>query len=144
MNLKNKWWSRSVTFAVAALTAASGVYWLFQWPGAAPTRTAPVLATNTVTNDPQAIAELLGSTAPTEAATSHASSRFVLTGVVAGTPTGGAAVIAIDGQPAKTYRVGSRLDENWILQSVATRRAVLAPSLSATASITLEMKPPQK
>lgn len=56
-----------------------------------------------------------------------AASRFALTGVVASSSQHGAALIAVDGKPAKPYAVGSRVGEEWVLQSVQPRRAVLVP-----------------
>lgn len=131
---------------MAALAAASGVYWLLQWPGAAVSPAATVLVQTTVPNDPAALAGLLGGAhaAMPAAAVVNATSRFVLAGVVAGASHGGAALIAIDGKPAKPYAVGSRVDDSLMLQSVASRHAVLAASPSGPAAMTLEMKPLQK
>jgi general secretion pathway protein C len=67
------------------------------------------------------------------------SSRFNLIGVVANRSQHGAALIAVDGRPAKPYRVGSAIDEGLVLQSVAPRRAVLAASTSGPPLVTLEM-----
>lgn len=143
MNSQSRWWSRAVTFLVAALAAASGVYWLLQWPDAAVSPTAPVILASAAPTDPVALARLLGGTSPVASAAPlvNASSRFVLVGVVAGPSHGGAALIAIDGKPARPYPVGSRIDESLVLQSVASRRAVLAASSSGPAALTLEMKP---
>lgn len=132
-----------LTFFVTALAAASGVYWILQWPDAAVSPAAPVVLASAEPTDPLALARLLGGadSAPSAAPMVNATSRFVLAGVVAGASRGGAALIAIDGKPAKPYLVGSRVDESLVLQSVAPRRAVLATSSSGPASLTLEMKP---
>jgi general secretion pathway protein C len=54
-------------------------------------------------------------------------SRFQLLGVAAGERSGGgAAVISVDGKPARSYRVGSTLEEGLVLQSVRGRQAVIA------------------
>lgn len=143
MNSRSKWWSRVFTFFVAALAAASGVYWVLQWPEAAVSPAAPVVLASAAPTDPETLARLLGGASPAASAApvAGASSRFVLSGVVAGASRGGAALISIDGKPAKPYPVGSRVDESLVLQSVASRRAVLAASSSGPASLTLEMKP---
>lgn len=60
-----------------------------------------------------------------------AASRFALTGVVASSSQHGAALIAVDGKPAKPYAVGSRVGDEWVLQSVQPRRAVLVPAGAA-------------
>jgi general secretion pathway protein C len=70
------------------------------------------------------------------------SSRFNLIGVVADRSQHGAALIAVDGRPAKPYRVGSAIDEGLVLQSVAPRSAVLAASPSGPPVVTLEMPVP--
>jgi hypothetical protein len=91
---------------------------------------------------PAAVGRLLGQTAAAPATTTAApslSSRFNLIGVVAGRSQQGAALIAVDGRPAKPYRVGSAVDEGLVLQSVAPRRAVLAASAAGPAVVTLEM-----
>ena len=95
--------------------------------------------------DPQAMARLMGAGAarPAAAVLPNASSRFALAGVVAGRH-GGAALIAVDGKPPRPFRVGSRVDEGLILQSVSARRASLAPQADAPAVLTLEMAPLKK
>jgi len=65
--------------------------------------------------------------------------------VVAGPgPDHGAALIAIDGKPAKPYRVGVQVDEGLVLQSVQGRRAVLAAADSGQQVLTLELPPPRR
>jgi hypothetical protein len=55
---------------------------------------------------------------------------------------GGAALLAVDGKPARPYRVGSRIDEGTVLQSVGPRHVVLAASADGTALQRLEMPGP--
>lgn len=66
-------------------------------------------------------------------------SRFTLQGVVAGSAGGGAALISIDGKPAKAVRVGSMVEEGLMLQSAGARAVTLAESRSSPALLTLEM-----
>lgn len=144
-NSPSRWWPRLFTFSVASLAAASAVYWVLQWPQFSASSTVPVAASSSAPADPQALARLLGSAnavAPVASAApvDSAASRFVLTGVVAGASKGGAALIAIDGQAAKPFKVGSRVEAGLVLQSVAARRAVLAAEPNGPASMTLEMK----
>ncbi len=97
--------------------------------------------------NPQALARALGggnAVAGPQAAVVAAASvagRLALVGVVANRNRGGAALISIDGKPARPYRVGARVDDALVLQSVAPRRAVLADSLQGPASLTLELPP---
>lgn len=130
--------------ALAALAAGSAVHWVLKWPVAAvPVATVDAPAAATV--DTLAVARALGGGAgPVAAAVAPASSRFSLAGVVAGGEHRGAALIAVDGKPAKPYRVGAVVGAQWVLQSVEPRRVVLAPQgSSADASIALEL-PPKK
>ena len=138
------WQVRLFTFLVAALAAASAAYWGLKLAAPAPANANGALVfADAPQADAQAVARLLGS-APTVIAASAtpvemAASRFKLTGVVADRDHGGYALIAIDGQPARPYRVGAPIDEALVLQSVAPRSAALAPRLDAPASVTLEL-----
>jgi general secretion pathway protein C len=53
--------------------------------------------------------------------TPEAASRFALSGVVADPSKQGAALIAIDGKAPRPFRVGSRVGDNYVLQSVGLR-----------------------
>jgi len=149
-NSQSIWWPRLAAFGLAALAAARAGYWGLKWPGTAAPSTAstPSMADATPA-DPQALARALGggggnggamSTAPVPLLPS-AASRLALVGVVANDKSGGAALISVDGKPARPYRVGSQVDEGMglVLQSVAPRRAVLASSVDGPTSLTLEM-----
>lgn len=93
--------------------------------------------------DPAAVARLLGASPQAMAAAPVVSlaSRFSLVGVVAGRSRRGAALIAVDGRPAKPFRVGSAVDEGLWLQAVEGRRAVLAASANGPGVLTLELPP---
>lgn len=121
------WAARISTFVLAAAVAGSAVYWGLQW--SAPTAEAPVLAVETAPVDTAAVAKALGAQgagAPAGVAVpTLASSRFVLTGVVAGRSQQGAALIAVDGKPPKPFAVGARVADDWALRSVQPRRAAL-------------------
>lgn len=143
-NSQNRWWLHSVTLGVWALAAASAVYWGLKFvsvpngPAAVPLASAGVAPA-----DPAALARLLGASSAAAPATvvGSAASRYALLGVVADRSSSGAALIAVDGKPARPYRVGARVDDGLVLKSVAPRRAVLAASLQAPASVTLDMPP---
>ena len=97
-----------------------------------------------VLSDPQAMARALGGGATSTTALSASvapplSTRFKLMGVVAGPAPKGYALIAIDGKPAKPYRVGAQLEEALMLQSVAPRSATLTASREAPAGVMLEL-----
>jgi general secretion pathway protein C len=142
------WPVRLSTFALAALAAASVVYWGLRW-------TEPISAPRAISEgasqspiDTGRVAQLLGaSSAPVdgddETPVVNAASRYKLIGVIAqGRGNGhGSALIATDSAPAKPYKVGDRLSDELVLQSVSARGAALAPSMQAPASITLEVPP---
>ena len=92
--------------------------------------------------DSASVARALGGgAAPIANVVAPVSSRFVLAGVVTGGVHRGAALIAVDGKPAKPYRVGAVVSEQWVLASVQPRLVVLAPQGggAADAGITLEL-----
>jgi len=77
-----------------------------------------------------------------------ASGRFRLLGVLAPPPgdverqpARGVALIAVDGKPARAYKVGARLDNELVLQSISRRSASIGPPQGA-ASVVLELPPP--
>jgi len=141
------WWLRLATFLLAALAAASAVYWVLKWTAGAPAvprlPAAPSIA-QTAQSDPQVVARLLGGGQKTVVATlaESAASRFKLMGVIADRNKGGYALISVDGKPARPYRVGSPVNDTLVLQSVAPRSAALAASLDAPPSVALELPKP--
>lgn len=139
------WTVKGVTLLVWAAAAASAAYWGLKLSagGAGPLPAAGLRPPAAA--DPAAIARLLGAGAAAQSASPQpsAASRFQLVGVVADKSEQGAALIAVDGKPAKPYRIGARIDEGLVLQSVQPRRAVLAPSLQAEPAITLELPLPR-
>lgn len=137
------WPLRAVTFLLAAMAAASAAYWGLKWAAPAPLHaTAALVVAETPQTDSQAVARALGggqAAVASEAPVEAAASRFKLTGVVADRAHRGYALIAIDGKPARPYRVGEPLEDGLVLQSVAPRSAALAPRVDAPVSVTLEL-----
>jgi general secretion pathway protein C len=138
------WTVRGATFVLWGLAGASAVYWALKLGGSQQPVNLPVGGPRQVaTTDPVAIARLLGSTpaaGPVALPVASLASRFQLVGVVAGERSGaGAAVISVDGKPAKPYRVGAALDEGLLLQSVRGRTAVIASQPAGPALVTLEL-----
>jgi len=142
VNLHSVWWSRLVTFSLAALLAASAGYWVLRWPQPAVLPPLAAGALEPAAPDTQALARMLGQAAAPVAAAVAPAGRYALTGVLAGPGPRGAALISIDGKPAKPFRVGALVSDNLYLQSVVGRRAVLAAGAAdAAPSLTLDMKP---
>lgn len=145
--MQSKWTLRLITALLWALAAASAVYWGLRASGPGPAVFVPETVALASAGDAlarqTAIARFLGA-AKSVAASSSAvliSSRFSLIGVVT-QGRGGAALLAVDGKPARPYRVGSRIDEGTVLQSVGPRHVVLAASADGTALQRLEMPGP--
>lgn len=144
-NSQNRWMVAGATFALWALVAASAVYWglkLTARPGgpvaAALAIRAPAPA------DPVAMARLLGASPAAAAPVASLASRFALIGVVSNRSHRGAALITVDGKRAKPFRVGAAVDEGLILQSVESRRAILAASAGGPPVLTLDLPPIRK
>ena len=136
------WWLRTVTFFVAALASASAAVWLLKWTNPASSPPAIAAFSEAPAADAQAVARLLGGNATVALAApavDDVASHFRLTGVVAGAAQGGVALIAVDGQPTKPYRVGSQVNEELVLQSVAPRSATLAARLDGPVTLTLNL-----
>jgi general secretion pathway protein C len=139
--LRSRWTVVGSTFAVWALVAASAVFWALKLGGSADNAAPPPVVRSPAPVNPVALARLLGASPATAAAPQVASlaSRFALLGVVAGRGRDGAALIAVDGKPAKPFRLGATVDEGLLLQSVQKRAAVLAPTMDGPPAVTLEL-----
>lgn len=142
------WTVRGATFALWALAAGSAVFWALKFGGRQQAVSAtPLPARAVAAVDPAAISRLLGSTPAAAAAPLAApalASRFQLVGVAAGASSGdGAAILSVDGKPARPYRVGTAIEEGLVLQSVQGRRAVIGPP-NGPAAVTLELPPVRK
>jgi general secretion pathway protein C len=133
------------TFVLWGLVAASAVYWgmkLTARPAGAVT--APTAARTPPPADPAALARLLGASPAAAAPLPSLASRFSLLGVVANRSNQGAALIAVDGKPAKPFRVGAAVNEGLVLKSVESRRAVLAASADGPPVLTLDLPPARR
>ena len=87
----------------------------------------------------------LGAAAPaTDRASAPAlSSRLSLVGVVRAGSRDGAALIAVDGKPARAVRVGAEVEPGLYLLALDPRRASLGPDLQGAETASLEL-PRQK
>jgi general secretion pathway protein C len=137
-----RWPSAAATALVWALAAASIVFWGLRL--AAPSDALappPVAAAVQAPPDPALVARMLGAVPGRAevAATPEAASRFVLLGVVADGAQQGAALIAVDGKPARPFRVGARVADGFVLQAVDTRAATLGASFDAPPAFTLQL-----
>lgn len=142
LRMKARWFS----FVIWAAFGASVIFWAFRL--LAPTLPVPAHATTvsmaaSVTSD---LTPLLGVDARAPSTSSEpepaVDARFQLVGVVsprgAGSGRDALALIAVDGKPARAYRVGAAVDGDTVLQSVSTRGAALGPKGGAS-SVALEI-----
>ena len=142
------WGSRLATLLLWALATGSMTYWVLKWPAAGQGMVnAPLPQVDVALPTVQAVATALGGGQATVAAPGgpvtaqgvQASSRMALVGVVATQGNRGTALIAIDGKPARPFRVGAKVDGDLVLQSVAARQAKLGPGPDAATTVTLEI-----
>ena len=143
------WGVRLGTLALWAAAGASLVFWGLRLSAPAAGPAAPVAAQAApAAPDAQALARLLGAVAATPGAPAPAaspSSRFALVGVLSGRRSGGgAALIAVDGKPAKPFRVGAEVDPGLVLQALGPRQAQLGAALGEPATLTLDMPLPKR
>lgn len=132
--------SRLSALLVWGLVAASAVFWglrLIGSPSPVPAQAQVALNGGLPAGD---LSRLLGTApavlAPSQPLPPAVASRFVLTGVVAtaglrgpqAEAGPGVALLAVDGKPARAYRVGDALDEQLVLRSVGLRTAHIAAS----------------
>ncbi len=143
--------ARWVSLLVWAAVAASALYWgqaLWAGPPQAAPQARPADPAQALGAD---LTRLLGSDpapppADAPAPVAEADPRFTLVGVAspqaeAARQREGVALIAIDGNPPKVYRVGAVVDGDNILQAVGQRSVLIGPR-GAPASAALELPPP--
>ena len=150
MNDNRRMLTRLSAFVIWALIAATAVFWalrLFVHPAPPPAHAVALSDSGAGRAD---LTRLFGATRVVVAAVpeAQASSRFRILGIVAPRPTsagapgeGGVAVIAVDGKPARAFKVGSRIDNDLVLQSVSLRTASIGPARGAGPAVLLQIPP---
>ena len=138
---------RMVTAVVWAGVAMSGWYWTqvgLAVGGPVLVDTPSAVKTPEISS-PLELARLLGATAPVAAGPGPGpKDRFILSGVIASGVGQGAALIAVDGKPARPFAVGSELAPGYVLVSVAPREAMLAEGLFAPVRAVLSLPMPRQ
>jgi general secretion pathway protein C len=89
--------------------------------------------------DVSAAARSLGAVPVQAAAAPTLASRFQLQGVMTGGPDAGAALISVDGKPAKPYRVGAVVADGLVLQLAQGRRISLGVAIDGPQALVLEL-----
>ena len=139
--------ARWVTFFVWAAVAASAGFWALQLMVKAPQAPPQVKVAEASVAARGDLTRLLGADAPAATATSEAAAdaRFNLVGVLSPrapqAAREGVALIAVDGKPARAFRVGTLVDGQNVLQSVHARGADLGPR-NGPSLIALKIAPP--
>jgi len=131
--------SRWTGFFIWALVAASAAFWainIFAAPRPVPAHAqAPQVGGTTSGPMERLFGAVVVAAVPVNAPPPE-SSRFQLVGVIAppaGSGQGGYAVLSLDNQPARTWRVGATIDGNTSLLSVSKRGAEFGPQGGPTA-----------
>jgi general secretion pathway protein C len=140
-SLSSSWPLRLITLTVWLVAVLCGVYWAMKFVTVKPVTANSAAIAPAVVVDSAAVAKLLGATNSIagQAVTTPASSNYALFGLaVTGSGTG-VALIATDGKPAKPYRVGSKVADDWVLKSVSRTEAILATAVNAPDGMKLEL-----
>lgn len=140
-------WLHLATFVVAAASAASAVFWVLGGAtgGVSIANHLEIQTTPVASSLPKAmsLAQSLGasSSAPSVEPAPSQASRLRLLGVVAGNSDDkpGFALVSVDGGAPKTYAVGAKVADAWVLQSVQRRSATLGADAKGAALVTLEL-----
>jgi len=144
--------SRFAAFVIWALVAGTGVFWgirFFVHAAPAPMQVATADVGSLTRGD---LSRLLGSDPVVQAPVAspgmaqQLGGRLRLTGVAAPRQHGGPglAVISVDGNPPRVYRVGALIDSNLVLHDVSMRTATVAMVQSGSdpaSEVVLEMPP---
>ncbi|MGJ7510797.1 type II secretion system protein N [Variovorax sp. GT1P44] len=136
-----RWPVATATTGLWALAAASIVFWGLRLAAPSDAIAPPAVAAPQAVADPAAVAQLLGAV-PSQAtvvATPEAASRFSLLGVIADSDGQGAALLVVDGKPPKPFRVGAKVADGYVLQSVTTRAASFGASANSAVAFTLQL-----
>lgn len=139
--LRPRWRVRLFTGLLWAVAAGCVVFWTLRLGAtrALPAGLAPAVRLPEPA-DPVAVARLLGAAgASGDTSPAVAASRLVLTGVVAAPSGGGSALIAVDSEAPRPFRVGSRVHDDLWLQAVQARQARLGLTLQGPATLTLQL-----
>lgn len=133
-------WLPAVALLVWGAVVFSAVTWGLRWSATGESPSHATTATQALPEvDVSAAARSLGAaSAPTTAAPTLAS-RFQLQGVMSGASGAGTALMAVDGKPAKPYRVGAVVVDGWVLQSALGRRVTLGASMDGPQTVVLEL-----
>ncbi len=138
--LSNAWLLKALTAAVWAGVAFSAVSWGLRWSAGGQVQGAAMAAPQALADvDTTAAARSLGAMPVQAVAAPSLASRFQLMGVLDGGPNAGAALIAVDGKPAKPVRVGAVVADGLVLQRTEAKRVSLGAGIDGPPALTLDL-----
>jgi general secretion pathway protein C len=138
--VSNAWLLKALTAAVWAGVAFSAVSWGLRWTAGGQASAAAMAAPQTLADvDAMAVARSLGTVTVQAAAAPSVASRFQLIGVLDGGTNAGAALIAVDGKPAKPFRVGAVVADGLVLQGTEAKRVSLGADLLGPSVLMLDL-----
>ena len=130
----------AASLLVWGAVAFSAVTWGLRWSATGTNPSNTTAAAQALPEvDVSAAARSLGAAPVQAAAAPTLASRFQLQGVMSGGPNAGAALIAVDGKPAKPFRVGAVVADGLVLQSAEGRRISLGASMDGAQTLLLEL-----
>lgn len=141
----NSWTLRLFTLMVWLAVGLCATYWAFKFVTNKHVEATAALPAPTVVVDSKAIGKLLGATdiVAVKVINTPASTKFTLFGLAKTANGKGVALIALDGKPARPYRVGSLVADDLVLKSISKTGVMLAVSLTALEGVTLELPQPK-
>ena len=141
-SLSRQPWPALLAALLWLMAGLSAGYWLLQAGGRSPLTPVPAAVSAPPTVDAALLARALGAVpaaAPRAEAAPAVASRFALQGVVATGTARGAALIAVDGRPARPFGLGAEVAGGLVLQSVTAQQVRLGAALKGPATLTLDM-----
>ena len=143
LSLWARWVPAWATLCLWAAAAAGVAYWVLMFAGVGGPATPAPTAARASGQEPSSsqVQKALGAMAAAPVAVVDAGARFALSGVVAGTSGRGSALIGVDGQAPKAFKVGQTVSPGWVLHSLGARQARLAESVQGPVTMTLDMPP---
>jgi general secretion pathway protein C len=134
-------WPSASAALLGCAAAASVVFWVLNFPSGMAVQGLPLAQSTGPATGPSSVhtAKALGVQAALPDVSIAQSSRFVLWGLVAGASGQGSALIAVDGQPPRPYRVGQTVTDGVVLQGLAPKQAQLGANAQGAALFSLSL-----
>ena len=127
---------------VGCAAAASVVFWVLNFPAGSAVQGLPLVQSSApavTASSSSHLARAWGVQVALPEVSIAQSSRFVLWGVVAGASGRGSALIAVDSQPPRPFRVGQAVTDGVVLQSLGPKQAQLGASAQGAALFSLSL-----